>query len=90
MSIAHNVGFDKRFVSAVVPSAATMQWRCTMRHIDWLSQGIRSRKMEDIIRFYGIKAQARHRASDDVRCTLEAIQQACVMSGKPHLLCLIS
>lgn len=88
--LAHNVGFDKRFVSAVVPNAAIMNWRCTMRSIDWLAQGVTSRKMEDIIRFYGISALTRHRAADDVRCTLEAIQKVCVKSGRPHLWALLS
>ena len=83
--LAHNVGFDKRFVSAMITSAASKEWRCTMRSVDWLAQGIASRKMEDIIRFYNISAQARHRAADDVRCTLSAIQQRCTLTGKPHL-----
>ena len=83
--LAHNVSFDKRFVSSMISSATSKEWRCTMRSVDWLSQGIASRKMEDIIRFYNIEAQARHRAADDVRCTLTAIQQRCVLTGKPHL-----
>lgn len=87
--LAHNVGFDKRFISKIIPSAVDMHWRCTMRQIDWLSQGVRSRKIADIIQFYGIEAQARHRAADDVRCTLEAIQKVCVISGQPHLLRLL-
>lgn len=83
--LAHNVGFDKRFISSIVSSARSKEWRCTMRAIDWLSQGVASRKMEDIIRFYNIDAQSRHRAADDVRCTLTAIQQRCIFTGKPHL-----
>lgn len=87
--LAHNVGFDKRFVSKLIPGAERMNWRCSMRSVDWLAQGIASRKMEDIIRFYKIRATARHRAADDVHCTLEALQQLCVLSGKPHLLSLL-
>lgn len=83
--LAHNVSFDKRFVSKLIPAAERMDWRCSMRVVDWLAQGIASRKMEDIIQFYQIRAEARHRAADDVRCTLEALQQSCVLSGKPHL-----
>lgn len=32
--LAHNVSFDKRFVSSIISSATSKEWRCTMRSVD--------------------------------------------------------
>ncbi|SHI28700.1 exonuclease domain-containing protein [Pollutimonas bauzanensis] len=85
---AHNMGFDRRFVSGLYPGLQNLHWVCTMSNINWLAQGVRSRKLDDILSFYGISDGARHRALDDAKGTLSAIQRRDVQTGLPHIVAL--
>jgi DNA polymerase III subunit epsilon len=64
--IAHNAGFDRRFVSRLSDTAAEKPWLCSMAGIDWLGKGCPSRRLQDLMAFYRITRPHAHRALDDV------------------------
>ncbi|NYT76534.1 hypothetical protein H0A71_05985 [Alcaligenaceae bacterium] len=85
---AHNVGFDRRFISAIYPDLQNLHWVCTMSNINWLAQGVQSRKLEDILSFYQISTESKHRALDDAKGVFAAIQKSDLQTGLPHLVAL--
>lgn len=82
---AHNMGFDRRFISALYPDLQNLHWVCTMNGVDWLAQGVRSKKLDDIVAFYGIADDAEHRALDDAKAVLAAVQREDIHTGARHL-----
>ena len=38
--IAHNAGFDRRFVEKLAPGFALKGWACSQSQIDWAGEGI--------------------------------------------------
>lgn len=70
LMIAHNVGFDRRFVTRLSETAARKPWRCTMAGIDWPAKGCPSRRLQDLLRAFRIRMPAAHRALHDVQGVL--------------------
>lgn len=62
--IAHNAGFDRRFVEQRLPFFQTLPWGCSQIQIDWRSEGIGSAKLEYLAYKYGFFYDA-HRAKTD-------------------------
>ena len=71
--IAHNASFDRGFVTRLYPQIAGKHWYCSMSGIDWRSKGCPRRGLQDLLAWHGIKPDRSHRASDDVRATLELL-----------------
>lgn len=75
--VAHNVGFDWRFVSselaragAEVPSVPRL---CTVRLSRALVPGLRRRNLDALTRHFGIPVHARHRAYGDALATARVL-----------------
>lgn len=64
--IAHNVAFDRRFLTRLSDTAAEKPWLCSMAGVDWRTKGSRSRKLQDLLAMYRITTPNAHRALDDV------------------------
>lgn len=72
--IAHNAGFDRRFVEARLPAFAGLPWACSFREIDWDAAGIGSAKLEYLAYQYGFFYDG-HRAEMDCRALLEILRR---------------
>lgn len=68
--IAHNAGFDSKFVAKLFPACAEKPWLCSCHGIDWLGRGMPNKKLDTLIRAYGICDEEIHRAGDDALATL--------------------
>jgi len=77
--IAHNASFDRNFITRLFPAARTKTWYCSMAGIDWRGKGYPNRRLQDLLMLHGIFPGKAHRASDDVRATLELLsyRQSC-------------
>jgi DNA polymerase III subunit epsilon len=64
--IAHNAGFDRRFVQSLVPESRTCRWLCSCRGIAWKSHGLPNGKLQDLLAHHGIDPGRAHRAMSDV------------------------
>lgn len=82
--IAHNASFDRGFVTRLYPHLDGKHWYCSMSDIDWRSKGCPRRGLQDLLAWHGIKPDRSHRASDDVRATLELLN-ICQGNGVTYL-----
>jgi len=73
--IAHNAAFDRPFVVRLFPGARTLEWRCSMRGIDWRGHGMRSRKLQDLLSAHGLTPLTAHRALADAAACLALLQK---------------
>ena len=71
--VAHNVGFDWRFVAeelrmanSIIPEGPRL---CTVRMARRVLPGLRRRGLDSLSRYYDVKIFNRHRAGDDARAT---------------------
>ena len=71
--VAHNVGFDWRFVAeelrmanSVIPEGPRL---CTVRMARRVLPGLRRRGLDSLARYYDVDIVNRHRAGDDARAT---------------------
>jgi DNA polymerase-3 subunit epsilon len=62
--IAHNAGFDRKFVEARFPAFTTLPWACSVNQIDWQAERISTRVLEYLLFKFGLFINA-HRALDD-------------------------
>lgn len=67
--IAHNAGFDRKFVEARFPAFATLKWACSVNQIDWQAERISTRVLEYLLFKFGLFINA-HRALDDAEGVL--------------------
>ena len=63
--IAHNAGFDRRFIEKRFPVFATLPWACTLTQIDWLAEKISTRTLEYLLYKCGGWFIDAHRALND-------------------------
>ena len=75
--VAHNAGFDWRFVTAEVQRATGRQLDgprlCTVRLARKLLTQLRSRSLGSLSNYYGIENSARHRAAGDAIATAHVL-----------------
>jgi DNA polymerase-3 subunit epsilon len=72
--IAHNAGFDRKFVEERFPWFASLPWACSLREIAWDEAGIGSAKLEYLAYQYGFFYDG-HRAEVDCRALLEILRR---------------
>lgn len=71
--IAHNAGFDYRFVTRLFPSAAAKPWYCSMNGIGWREKGYPSRGLQKLLMVHRIPVNRAHRAGADVEACLKLL-----------------
>lgn len=66
MVVAHNAGFDRKFVEADFPTAGfqAMGWHCSIEQIDWKSRGMKSASLEVLAQKAGFVYDAHNSRSD--------------------------
>jgi DNA polymerase-3 subunit epsilon len=72
--IAHNAGFDRKFLEPRLPVFATLPWGCSWLEVPWSDAGITSSKLEYLAYRYGFFYDG-HRAEADCRALLEVLSQ---------------
>ncbi len=67
--IAHNAGFDRKFVEARFPAFAALPWACSVNQINWQAEKMSNRILEYLLFKFGLFINA-HRALDDAEGVL--------------------
>ncbi len=80
--IAHNAGFDRKFVEARFPIFAELPWACTLVQINWQQELISSRTLEYLLYRYGYFIDA-HRAVNDAEGVLGLLLEQLPRSKTP-------
>ena len=86
--IAHNASFDRPFVEKRWPVFENKQWACSIRDIDWKSEGVSSAKLEYLLQTQGVFYEA-HRAETDCWALLELLTAVLPQSQQPAMLTLL-
>ena len=79
--IAHNAGFDRRFMERFCPSFQAMQWACSMSQVPWQDEGYEGTKLSYLLMGAGMFHDA-HRASEDCHATLALLSLPMPLSGR--------
>lgn len=72
--IAHNAGFDRRFLEKRLPVFAERPWACSVKEVAWHEEGFGSQKLDYILMQCGYFHEA-HRAEADCLALLEVLQR---------------
>jgi DNA polymerase-3 subunit epsilon len=80
--IAHNAGFDRKFVETRFPAFSTLPWACTVNQIDWQAERISIRVLEYLLFKFGLFINA-HRALDDAEGVLGILLGNLPVSNTP-------
>jgi DNA polymerase-3 subunit epsilon len=83
--IAHNVGFDRRFVTEILPEASEKSWYCSMNGIKWRRKGFSSTKLAELLEEHSISVDTHHRAMADAWATMRLLSTQDKETGKPYL-----
>lgn len=70
--VAHNAGFDRKFVEQRLPFFEPINWACSQTQIDWKAAGITSAKLDYLANQYGFFYHA-HRAQTDCLALLKVL-----------------
>jgi DNA polymerase III subunit epsilon len=82
--IAHNAGFDRRFLERRFPIFIDKPWGCSSEQLPWAEEGLRSRSLDYLLYWFGWFFDG-HRAMNDCRATLHLLSLALPISGQPIL-----
>jgi DNA polymerase-3 subunit epsilon len=80
--IAHNAGFDRKFLEPRLPVFASLPWGCSWREIPWSEAGIESSKLEYLAYRSGFFYEG-HRAEIDCLALLEVLRRPFVRVPHP-------
>jgi DNA polymerase-3 subunit epsilon len=78
--IAHNAGFDRKFLEPRLPVFASLHWGCSWQEVPWSDAGIESSKLEYLAYRYGFFYEG-HRAEVDCLALLEVLRQPFARTG---------
>ena len=79
--IAHNAGFDRRFLERQIPGFAKKAWACSIAEIDWAAEGIGGTKLFYLLAQYGLFHDG-HRAGADCLALLEILARPLPITGR--------
>lgn len=82
--VAHNAGFDRRFMERFCPTFSTKAWGCSMAEVDWAQEGCEGVRLVHIAAALGFFYQG-HRARHDCEAGLEILSRPLPRSGVPGL-----
>src|SRR5476649_1920149 len=86
--VAHNAGFDRRFMEKLVPGFALKGWACSQSQIDWAGEGIEGTRLSYLVAGAGYFYD-KHRAVNDCLAAIELLAAPLPISavtGLTHLL----
>lgn len=79
--IAHNAGFDRRFVERTFPIFATKAWGYSISDVPWRQEGFEGSRLAYLAMRHGFFFEG-HRATDDCHAALEILARALPVSGE--------
>ena len=79
--IAHNAGFDRRFLERRFPVFVDKPWGCSREQVPWVEEGLRSRSLDYLLFRNGWFFDG-HRAMNDCRATLHLLSMTLPLSGR--------
>ena len=79
--IAHNAGFDRKFVEQQFPIFAEKAWGCSYSQVPWSRENIESSKLEYLAYKFGFFYEA-HRATIDCLVGIHLLSQTLPSSGE--------
>jgi len=82
--IAHNAGFDRRFLERLCPSFSTKAWACSLSQVDWSAEGFGGQKLVYLATALGVFYD-QHRAVDDCLAALRILSEPLPVSGATGL-----
>lgn len=82
--LAHNAGFDRRFLERFCETFATKAWACSMSQVAWGAEGYEGVKLAYLASQAGFFYE-RHRATHDCHAALELLARPLASSGRPAL-----
>jgi len=82
--IAHNAGFDRKFLEPRLPAFAELPWACSWAEVPWSEAGIESSKLEYLAYRSGFFYEG-HRAEIDCLALLEVLRRSFGESGAAAL-----
>jgi DNA polymerase-3 subunit epsilon len=82
--IAHNAGFDRRFVERLTPSFGLKAWACSQSQIDWAGEGIEGTRLSYLVAGAGYFYD-KHRAVNDCLAAIELLAAPLPVSNVPGL-----
>ncbi len=86
--VAHNAGFDRRFVESRCPAFEAKAWACSMKEIPWRDEGLESTKQEYLAYRYGFFYDG-HSAGADTLAGIHLLSQELPSSGRTALAVLL-
>jgi DNA polymerase-3 subunit epsilon len=78
--IAHNAGFDRRFLERICKTFTTKPWACSMSQVDWRGEGFEGTKLAYLASHAGFFYD-RHRAVNDCLAAIELLARPLPVSG---------
>lgn len=82
--LAHNAGFDRRFLERFCPSFVIKPWACSMTQVAWAEAGYEGAKLGYLAQASGFFYE-KHRAVHDCLATIELLARALPPTGGPAL-----
>jgi DNA polymerase-3 subunit epsilon len=82
--VAHNAGFDRRFVEGLCGAFATLPWACSWAEVPWSDEGFDSAKLTHLAAAYGFFYDG-HRAVHDCVAGIEILARTLPRSGRSAL-----
>ncbi len=89
LMIAHNAGFDRRFLERFCPSLADNPWACSLNEVRWSEEGFESAKLAYLAMSSGFYYD-KHRAVHDCHATIELLSRQLPVSGGSALAALLA
>jgi DNA polymerase-3 subunit epsilon len=86
--IAHNAGFDRKFVERFWPVFQRKAWGCSATEVEWRKHGFEGSRLGYLLNGAGFFHQA-HRAVDDCHALLEILAVELPTAGAPALALLL-
>jgi DNA polymerase-3 subunit epsilon len=79
--IAHNSSFDRPFCERSFPTFADKPWACSLREVDWKTEGFESARLSQLAIASGLFFEG-HRALNDCEAALELLSRPLPRSGR--------
>jgi len=82
--VAHNAGFDRRFMEKLSPAFGLKGWACSQSQIDWAEEGIEGTRLSYLVASAGFFYE-KHRAVNDCLAAIELLATPLPVTGSPGL-----
>lgn len=82
--VAHNAGFDRRFMERLSGAFVTLPWACSWAEVPWADEGFDSAKLGHLAAAHGFFHDG-HRAVHDCHAGIEILSRTLPRSGRTAL-----